>query len=135
MRNNRVPRRVGRRSTLWSCTAAALSLVWAGAFLIPAAPNASSHSVAHGVEYVSLSGSAIRLSELGGDVFAWRQSVAGTGTCRTVHLVRNGRPLAIPVHVTRDRFQASVPLRPGRNVIVARCKQRSGGTTQSHPVI
>lgn len=72
---------------------------------------------------------AVRFDRTGGDVFAWEQDVSGVSECGPVTLTVNGTDVK---GVRGDpEWEASIPLEPGRNVVVAACEDG----TESAPLV
>lgn len=77
---------------------------------------------------------AVGFDVRGGDAFAWTKSVSGHSRCGDVALEVNGTAVRTPVAHDGSMFRADVPLQPGRNEVVARCKGGDGATEVSAPV-
>ena len=73
----------------------------------------------------------VRWIRTGGDVFAWQQRVSGEGECDKVVLVVDGERAGAKVRLDGNVFSAVVPVRPGRNSVVARCHARDGSVVES----
>ena len=64
---------------------------------------------------------AIRFDTLGGDAFAWRETLTGTSDCGDVAFTVNDEAIDAPVQLEGSQFRVVVPLGPGRNEIIAAC--------------
>jgi cyclomaltodextrinase / maltogenic alpha-amylase / neopullulanase len=71
----------------------------------------------------------------GGDAFAWMEQVSGAAKCSGLTLSVNGDDAVVEVPTNGSSFRANVPLRPGRNEVVARCTGQNGATEESAPLV
>ncbi|HEX2235077.1 MAG TPA: alpha-amylase family glycosyl hydrolase [Actinomycetota bacterium] len=78
---------------------------------------------------------AIAFDVRGGDAYAWARTVSGRSDCGPITLEVNGDAVGAPVEVRDARFRARVPLRPGRNEVVATCEGEEGGQEVSSPLV
>jgi glycosidase len=76
----------------------------------------------------------VRFSTDGGDVWAWSQDLTGTGDCAQVQIVVDGTAVDADVSMTGGGFEATVPVAPGDQQVVARCTDAGGATTDSEPI-
>ncbi len=63
----------------------------------------------------------VTFDTLGGDAFAWRESLTGRSACGPVTISVNGDDVRAPVRMDGDAFTVTVPIGTGRNEIVGSC--------------
>jgi cyclomaltodextrinase len=71
-------------------------------------------------------GSAVRLTSTGGDVFGWSQRIHGSGSCDEVTALVDGQPADVPVEVDGNGFTFTVPVGTGPEEVAARCTGDGG---------
>src|SRR5919197_423483 len=131
----------GRRATSAASAAlAALALV-AGACggggatsSAPSTPGSGSTTTGQASHAPSVN-PVIGFTMRGGDAFAWSERVSGTGRCHDKTLSVNGRSSGAKVSTRGSSFHATVPLRPGRNSVTARCTTQAGAVERSAPLV
>ena len=71
----------------------------------------------------------------GGDAFSWTKTVSGHSECGDVAVEVNDVAVDAPVDLDGSTFRARIPLGPGRNAVVARCRSDEATTDPSAPLV
>ena len=104
------------------------------AVVLTACTTGGGDEVSSGSTSTGQASAPVRLTSTGGDVFAWSQRVEAQGSCSSVAVEIDGRPVDVPVRADADGFAFEAPVNTGDEQVIALCTLEDGSTASTEAI-